>query len=105
VLQVLSLVLETDRVFDIYLYRESGARLSIKSTNVTNVLEYRPAQVFFHEQEQNIALRGQVEAEETLLGIDAFAAGVIDDRTACGASLSSGVDDLFGLVVFHENQQ
>jgi hypothetical protein len=102
---MLSLVLETDRVFDIHLYRKSGAGLGIKSTNVTNMLEYCPAQVFFHQEEQDIALGGQVEAEETLLGIDTFAASVVDDRTARGACLAGGVDDLVGLFVFHEDQQ
>ena len=104
-LQVLCLVLESNGVFDVNLYRQSCTGFIVEFAHFTNMLEDGATQVLLDEEQQDIALGGQGQPEETLLGIDALTSRVVDDRAARCARFPGSVDHHVGLVVFDEDEQ
>src|SRR5690606_27313272 len=84
---------KTDRVLDVDLKRDAGARFPVELARLGNALQNPPTQVLFDDEEHDIAMAADIEPEERLLGLQALPARTRDHGRTGGARLASGLQD------------
>ena len=80
--QFLGLAHHADSIFHIDLHGETRAGLLVKFSDRADLFEYMSRHVPFHQQQDDVRLADERQAEEALVPFEAFAAGMIDHRAA-----------------------